>query len=275
MIIIEIQGGLGNQLFLYVYWKWMTKTFPQDTIYGFYPQRALAAHNGLEIEKWFDVNMPESSIFSNGVGVACFWLNKVFRRLQLPIPYCSDDLTPRNKALFHDGYYQDLKYQEKVELPSFKENIYIDEANKKILSEISKKSAVCVHVRRGDYHKNTSNREKYGDICTFDYYQKAIKKAKEDIENPSFYFFSDDVDYVRENFDLENSIIVDINKDERSFFDMYLMSHAGNMILANSTFSCWAAYLNKDVNYVYCPPRWMNIEPIPNIIKPEWIKIPQ
>lgn len=275
MIIIEIQGGLGNQLFLYVYWKWMIKTHSQDTIYGLYPSRALADHNGLEIEKWFDVDMPKSTILSNFVGNVCFWMNKVFRRLHLPIPYSSDDSNPRYTALFHDGYYQDLKYQEEIELPSFKYSICVDEANIKILNEISKKSSICVHVRRGDYHKNATTRKIYGDICTLDYYQKAITKAKEEIENPNFFFFSDDMDYVRESFDLENSIIVDINKSEKSFFDMYLMAHAGNMILANSTFSCWAAYLNKNVNHVYCPPRWVNIEPIPNIIKPEWTIIHQ
>ena len=64
--------------------------------------------------------------------------------------------------------------------------------------------------------------------------------------------------------------IVNINKGDRSFFDMYLMAHAGNMILANSTFSCWAAYLNKNVKNVYCPSRWVNIEPKPNLIKADW-----
>ena len=135
MKIIEIQGGLGNQLFLYTFWKWMQKKFPDETIYGVYPSRALAAHNGLEIEKWFDVSMPPVSLSSNIIGETCFWLNKILRRLHLPIPYCSDDTNPKPDALFHDGYFQDLKYQEGVIMPSFRDDLSLDENNKKILEK--------------------------------------------------------------------------------------------------------------------------------------------
>ena len=62
--------------------------------------------------------------------------------------------------------------------------------------------------------------------------------------------------------------------NDRSFFDMYLMAHAKNMILANSTFSCWAAYLNRTAKIIITPARWVNtdfskLEALPN----EWIKI--
>lgn len=69
-------------------------------------------------------------------------------------------------------------------------------------------------------------------------------------------------------------LIISHNRDDRSFFDMYLMAHAKNMILANSTFSCWAAYLNRTAKIIITPDRWVNtdfskLEALPN----EWIKI--
>lgn len=90
-----------------------------------------------------------------------------------------------------------------------------------------------------------------------------------------FFFFSDDCLYVETEFaDIRNKIIISHNRDDRSFFDMYLMAHAKNMILANSTFSCWAAYLNRTAKIIITPDRWVNtdfskLEALPN----EWIKI--
>ena len=270
MKIIQIQGGLGNQLFLYVYWQWLVKRYADDNLYGVYPHRGLSCHNGLEIQKWFDIEMPPVSLSSKIIGETCFWLNKILRRLHLPIPYCSDDANPKPDALFHDGYFQDLKYQEGVIMPSFRDDLSLDENNKKILEKLCKENAVAVHVRRGDYHKNKITNQIYGGICTEGYYQKAIEVAKAEIKNAKFFFFSDDEKYVKSTFNVDNMTIVNINKGDRSFFDMYLMAHAGNMILANSTFSCWAAYLNKNVKNVYCPSRWVNIEPKPNLIKTDW-----
>ena len=67
--------------------------------------------------------------------------------------------------------------------------------------------------------------------------------------------------------------VVDFNSGENSFFDMYLMAHASNLILANSTFSWWAAALNKRVTNVFCPNRWINIDPKPNLIRKDWVII--
>lgn len=273
MKIIQIQGGLGNQLFLYVYWKWLIKTFPNEKIYGLYQSRALAAHNGLEIQKWFDVEMPPTSAWSDFMGNACFWMNKVFRRLHLPIPYCSDDINPRTTAFFHDGYFQNLKYQDGGELPKFRDDLDFGEENKRMLELLKLPNAIAVHVRRGDYNKNSKTQRIYGGICTPEYYRKAIEIASVDIANPHFFFFSDDEEYVKQEFKVDNMTIVNINKGDRNFFDMYLMAHASNMILANSTFSCWAAYLNKNIINVYCPSRWVNIEPNPSLTKPEWMVI--
>ncbi|WP_418663834.1 alpha-1,2-fucosyltransferase, partial [Bacteroides sp.] len=87
------------------------------------------------------------------------------------------------------------------------------------------------------------------------------------------FFFSDNVDYVNEYFDDVEKTVISWNKGERSFFDMYLMAHGKNMIIANSTFSCWAAYLNKNNPIVICPQIWRNDRPSPPVVLDNWITI--
>ena len=101
-----------------------------------------------------------------------------------------------------------------------------------------------------------------------------MEVIKEMVSEPRFFYFSDDATYVREHFPVsEGDVVVSCNTGERSFFDMYLMAHAKHMILANSTFSCWAAYLNRNHPVVVCPAKWRNDKPSPPVVRKEWIKI--
>ncbi|MEO3596343.1 alpha-1,2-fucosyltransferase, partial [Phocaeicola vulgatus] len=150
----------------------------------------------------------------------------------------------------------------------------IGKENMEFLKKMETCNSISVHIRRGDYLK-TDLIHIYGGICTSKYYREAIKFMEQEVEEPFFFFFSDDCLYVETEFaDIRNKIIISHNRDDRSFFDMYLMAHAKNMILANSTFSCWAAYLNRTAKIIITPDRWVNtdfskLEALPN----EWIKI--
>ena len=94
------------------------------------------------------------------------------------------------------------------------------------------------------------------------------------LSDPSYYFFSDDPDYIYNAFDyVDKKTVVSWNTGQNSFLDMYLMSHAGNMILANSSFSCWAAYLNISNGIILCPPKWNNLPQPPKVKLDSWITI--
>lgn len=273
MKIIEFHGGLGNQIFEEVFYRWLSKSFPKEKIYGFYPNRALRCHNGLEIGKWFDVSLPKQSRRSNLIGNFLFWANKVMRRLKLPlIMTLEEDVCKHKDALFYEGYFQDKKYVEEIGAPSFRKDLFLDDKNREMLALLSQPNSIAVHVRRGDYTDPSVNYI-YGGICTPEYYKKAISKASSWCSNAHFFFFSDDKEYVMEHFNVPNMTIVDFNKGENSFYDMYLMAHASNLILANSTFSWWAAILNKNVQNVICPNRWTNTNPLHNLIKDNWIVV--
>jgi len=87
------------------------------------------------------------------------------------------------------------------------------------------------------------------------------------LNNPIFFFFSDDLLFVRRAFsDMPNAKFVDINNTKTSIYntardveDLYLMSKCHHQIIANSTYSWWGAWLNKNTEkIVIAPKQWFN-----------------
>ena len=271
------QGGLGNQLFEYVYYKYLMSKFPNEKIYGFYYSRWLKAHNGLEISKWFDVTLPPSTSFTHSVAFLLFIFARLFYKLGIRPPFINYKFERNDSAFFQEGFWQDKEFIEEVGMPEIKHNIELDEYNTGLLKMIISGNSISIHVRRGDY-LTPENKAIFGNICTTDYYKECIEKAKQSFENPVFLIFSNDIEYSKTLFAPEDKcVFVDGNQGEKSFFDLYLMAHCKGMILANSTFSCWAAYLNKRAQMVMSPSRWVNKGIEPNVNLGTWtcVEIPQ
>lgn len=271
MKIIEYHGGLGNQLFEYTYFKYLKTLFPNEKFYSYCPKRATNVHYGLEINKWFDVELANTSLFTDIIGFISFWGIRIMRRINVSLPWVSDDFHLCDNKIYHEGWYQNSKYFRMVGGINFRKDLNIGETNKDILKLMESTNSVAIHIRRGDYLE-AKNFKSVGGICTKDYYEKAIMNIESILDEPTYFFFSDDPDYVNKTYKLPRMFIVSHNIGSNSYLDMYLMAHAKNMILANSTFSCWAAYLNTNVNTVICPSRWnkkMNL----NLSLDSWIKI--
>ena len=231
----------------------------------------MAIHNGFELSKWFEVEIPPTNNYIYILSEVLFQLNRVLRKIKLPLLGISDDHHLDDSKILHEGWYQDKKYFEKVGGPRFIDNIDLGDDNRKILDDILSSNSVSVHIRRGDFLL-PKNVKTVGGICTPEYYVKSIKKICQFIPDAKFFFFSDDPEYVINTYKELNKVVVSCNKGERSFYDIYLMSHCKNMILANSTFSCWAAYLNQSANVVICPPKW-NHKENPDLSLKKWIVV--
>ena len=102
-----------------------------------------------------------------------------------------------------------------------------------------------------------------------------MELMKQKVPDSLFVFFSDDMYWVKQNFNKDDAIYVDWNTGRDSYVDMYLMSNCKHNIIANSTFSWWGAYLNKNDNkIVISPAKWFNTEINDiDIIPDNWIKI--
>lgn len=116
-----------------------------------------------------------------------------------------------------------------------------------LLEELAEEASVCVHVRRGDMMQKGMTHYK----IDIEYQKMAMKLARDKIIHPRFYIFSDSITHVKEELKDEENLTF-INKG--SFEDFILMSRCANNIIANSTYSWWAAYLNELENHLVFAP---------------------
>lgn len=138
-------------------------------------------------------------------------------------------------------------------------------------NEIENCNSVSVHIRRGDYlNENNSNIYFH---CSPEWYLEAIQLMSQKIGSSVFYFFSDDITWAQENFSfLTNSRFIDTNHGSNSFNDMRLMSLCKHNIIANSTFSWWGAWMNKNENKIVIAPKYYyKNSPKPNFTPENWV----
>ena len=101
-----------------------------------------------------------------------------------------------------------------------------------------------------------------------------IKKL---VSKPVFYIFSDEIECAKQNLKLNcHQVYVDLNQGADSYKDLQLMSLCQHNIIANSSFSWWGAWLNKNkAKLVLAPSQWFNGQLIGSndIIPESWIKV--
>lgn len=137
------------------------------------------------------------------------------------------------------------------------------------------KNTVSIHIRRGDYENDPEAKFVLGGICTLDYYKKSIEYLNERIEQPYYCLFSNNPEWTQENFAfLKNSLIIDWNLNKESWQDMMLMSMCRHNVIANSSFSWWGAWLNRNPDkIVIAPSKWFNIYEAADIVPDQWVRI--
>lgn len=109
-----------------------------------------------------------------------------------------------------------------------------------------------------------------------EYYKKAIGMLKKRTQNPTFFFFSDDMERVKTHFSVENAYYIDRNSGPESWQDMYLMSQCKHHIIANSSFSWWGARLNPNQDkMVIAPKQWFAKKDLDSstLIPESWIRL--
>lgn len=263
MKVVIFQAGLGNQIFEYTFMQYVREHIDSDVRYVVRDDGN--SHNGFEFNKWFESDMKLAP-----------WYYRLYIRiadlfmynLHLKNPYCNQFIFPNSKSNIYDGFWVRKQFY-KPGYIKFK-SLPLNECNAKVLKMMSDTNSVSIHVRRGDYLSPRFAKH-FGNICTLEYYAKAIEIIRQAVDNPHFFVFSDDIAWVKENIKLGNATYIDWNTADDSIYDMYLMSHCKHNIIANSTFSFWGARLNMNDNIVVYPKKWYN-EPwtAPNIFPEDW-----
>lgn len=286
MVIIKINGGLGNQMFQYALFLKLRSLGKEVYLDDEIIVDKLNNTKALKINDVFDLDYPLCSKrdCNRMADVSIDYLSRIRRRifgkrLHEDTYYCEKDLDNNyeeeiysldNKYL--DGCWQTEKYFESIRktvLDAYTFNIDGSEIND-YLSLISSTNSVSLHVRRGDYVNNSI----YEGICTEEYYDNAIEYIKKHVNNPKFFIFSDDIEYVKNKYHGVNYVIVEGFDNSKSHYDMFLMSMCKHNIVANSSFSWWGAWLNQNAEkIVVCPHKWGNRAEYRYTPCESWVKI--
>ena len=259
MIIINLTGGLGNQMFQYAFGRAVAKKHNTNLKLHF-TNALFNIQRSYELDI-FNISatittkedLQKFGITQNRVLNRLFYLfderygiqfNKHIVTQKYPYIFNSSYLTIKDNS-YIQGYWADERYFKSIENIIRKEFTLkkkLDEKNQKILKLINNSMSVSIHVRRGDYITNKTNIPKF---IGLDYYVNSIKKIKKQISNPVFFVFSDDIPWCKTNLaSLANNIhYIDHNKGKNSYKDLVLMSNCKHNIIANSTFSWWGGWL--------------------------------
>lgn len=288
---VVFSGGLGNQLhqlcFLWHLQRLGVKARPDFGEFAYY-----AFHQGLELNKVLrteyaaEVDRVERSrrrwyrLFNEKLG---FWLryhvrqlyNRYARTYIIENPsrvYGLADI-PSTARLTLKGHWQQLAYVESVRerlLQSVSYDRLDTPRDRAIVAQIEACTSVSVHVRRGDYLKESQYQVTGG----FAYYEKAMALVKRSHPDAHFFVFSDDIAWVKGQTSETSVTFVDWNSGADSFKDILLMSLCKHNIIANSTFSWWGAYLNANPGkMVVCPDEWLVGVPAKGRVPADWVEL--
>lgn len=166
-------------------------------------------------------------------------------------------------GVISDTYVQDEKYFKK----------YADEIKQMYGQNIGYLSQVGIHVRRG---KNPfiPSEPKYNenpfhfDICSTDYYERAMAM----FPGEKFLVFSDDPEYCKERFKGDNVQVME--RSASDIEDFNLLASCKHLIIANSSFSWWAAYLcPNESKIIVAPKEWYSDKETRTVLPETWIQI--
>lgn len=294
MIIVQLLGGLGNQMFQYAagrslaihldtelkldasqFDKTKTITPRRYSLASFAVRETFASTQDL-----LRVRMPSSRLHNFLVGAYCAFSGRpVLAYKKEPHFHFDPDFFSTPDDAYLEGYWQSPRYFEKhadIIRKEFSLRHSPGAQNDLMAEKIRQSEAVSIHIRRGDYISDPMTFQHHG-VCPLDYYHFAIRLIREKCLDPHFYIFSDDSDWVQQNLMMEvPHTYVTHNQNTNDAADLWLMSLCQHHIIANSSFSWWGAWLSDyKEKMIIAPKKWVNDETLDtsDLIPPSWYSI--
>lgn len=269
MVVTNIIGGLGNQMFQYAAGRALSLKCETDLRLDISGFANYGLHQGFELQRIFNCDTEIAS--KTNVRKVLGWQSLSFvRRIVLrpsmkkfrckqfvvePHFYYWSGIRDLTGDCYLYGYWQSENYFVDVEAEireDFTFKLPMQNNNAELAVHINNVNSISLHVRRGDYLNNTAT---YA-LCSRDYYKAAIDYIAERVEQPHFYIFSDDIAWVKNNLKINfPHHYVDWNHGSESYNDMRLMSLCQHNIIANSSFSWWGAWLNSSSEKIVVAPK--------------------
>lgn len=291
MVIVKIIGGLGNQMFQYAFGRSIAvrnKVELKLDILGMQSyQYHLYTMDHLNIKKNYATQNEVGSFtkYRPRKGKVGLFLNPLFadtkKYVQEPTHYMFEPAMLEVKPpCYLDGYWQTEEYFKDIADDIHREFTLrepLSEYSQAIAGRISKAhNAVSLHIRRGDMAKHPYFSKTHG-ICPPEYYEAALKVIREKVPEPTFFIFSDDIEWARQNINTGFPTEFIGQGPDKNYEDLELMRLCRHHILSNSTFGWWGSWLSEHsmTGITVAPIRWTNKGfNTKDLLLPHWIKLP-
>lgn len=288
MVVSQLLGGLGNQLFQYAFGRSIalkhgtslhldTFAFRSDQIRKYALYHFAIAANELD-------DSAAEALGISPIGRTLGLARRFLRRGQIPHirerTFSFDlGMLDAPSTCYLQGYWQSPRYFDHIE-SRIREELIVSEPlrgmNLGLSIDMHECTSVALHVRRGDYVTDEKT-SRYHGTCTKEYYQQAEGILRERVGNFRLFVFSDDPDWAEANLRFQSpTIFLRHNGPERDYEDLRLMTHCNHHIIANSTFSWWGAWLCPNMDkIVIAPRRWFGEvdHSTEDLIPKAWISI--
>lgn len=264
MLKIALKGGLGNQMFQYAHGRKLMIVNKKEVVLDLSFFKEIVGTNVTQRDyKLENFNIADiKKTYSKKQSLLDKILSKIFRKL----------------GIQKEGYFQSELYFKEIEdtiRKEFKLKEPLSPLAQNFLNQIIQTPlSVSLHVRRGDYVNNLKTNLVHGS-CDIEYYKKSIDYMKDKLKDPTFFIFSDDIEWVKENIKIDKSVFVS-GPTVKDYEELILMSECSNNIIANSTFSWWGAWLNPNPNKIVIGPKQWTRKKTSNKLKmlpKDWVQI--
>lgn len=291
MVIVQLTGGLGNQLFQYACGRAIAyrnqKALKLDiTKYSIDPLRdcrlyqfnIAASITSPDEVTHYKLAYPGS--LSRLYKLQQYLLPYYRRRVLLERHYHFDaDILKASGNVYLKGYWHSERYFVDI-ADLLRQELTIkaepDSNNLAMIRIIQQTESVNLHVRRGDFVSSAATNKLHG-VCSLSYYENAITEVTKTVKEPRFFVFSDDIAWVQHNLSLAYPVTyVTHNGAEKDYEDLRLMSHCKYHIMANSTFSWWGAWLSAYPQKIVVAPKQWTQNPAWNdkdLMPATWIRL--
>jgi hypothetical protein len=277
MIITRLEGGLGNQLFQYVIGRHLS--IKNNTGLVLDTSNYLIDKNNRHYELCrYNIKAKTANIITCiFVRLGKYIIPKIKQNIRQRSIYFNKEILSEKGNIILDGYWQSEEYFKNIRDIILDDLTLLsdpDKENKKMLKHINNSNSVCLHVRRDDFVSNPLLQQYHGSL-TLEYYNKAIGTICDRTIDPEFYIFSDEPQWCKRNIITNRPhAYVDINGPDKAPEDLRLMSACNHFIIANSSFSWWAAWLSRyKEKIIIAPKRWYRTRDAGDIVPKRWLRI--
>lgn len=298
MIRVRIRGWLGNQMFIYAFARALQHRYRQPAlIYDRKDEESTKFHshlNGFRLSPDVKFTSDKAEILQMSLWrKLLFTIDRVLMRTESPREsyerqvkwwnYYSrngllllmngyhdlPDTAP--SEIFCDGFFQSPRFLHDIRanlLQEFYPTESPSASEQKFMQQIESCESVCVAVRLGDYIG-----DKVHQVCTVDYYIRAIHKMRELHPTCQFFIFSNEIEKAKQMLQVPYPVICEAG-NSKDTMSLFIMSHCKHFIISNSSFHWWAQWLSQSPNKtIIAPSRWYGVDIPCDIMQSEWLQL--